>query len=67
MKKVIALAAVAALAAPSFASAGGLEPEVIFTPPPAQPTTGSLGGATPWIIAGVALGLVALAASDGSD
>ena len=71
MNKFTTLAAATAVALPSIVSAGGLDPVVIDTVPVApvmvEGDTGSMGGATPWIVAGLALGLIALAASDGSD
>lgn len=71
MKKIFSIAAATAVALPSFVSAGGLDPVVIDTVPVApvmvEGETGSMAGATPWIIAGLAIGLIALAASDGDD
>ena len=71
MTKLTTLAAAAAIALPGVSMAGGLDPVVIETVP-VEPVvvdgpTGSMAGATPWIIAGLAVGLIALAASDGSD
>ena len=60
MRKFVIAAAIAATA--SIASAGTVEPTVqvpTVTPVPAPAPTGSLGGASTWIILGIAAALVA--------
>lgn len=68
MKKISTFVAAATLAIPSFVQAGGLDPvPPVQIPAPTVENTGSLGPATPWIIAGVAIAIIALASSDNDD